>query len=242
MGLNGGIRWNKADSPLFGETFDVASTGLTGLQFGYARHLGAGPGPWLIGFEGDVEAGNQFAHLVIHPPVPAICRLAPGTPIPAPPGTQCIPLPQTTYSRSMEELGTVSARLRVGFAWEQVLLYATGGMAAAHVRRKVEDSFLASASLDAALHCGPADPPCLAFGQDSENLIGWTVGIGSELSVGSNLGVALEYRHADYGRRTFGFNPVFSGNGAATLATPVAASVAVRDDRITIRLNYYFHR
>lgn len=75
---------------------------------------------------------------------------------------------------------------------------------------------------------------------NSKNALGWTLGLGGELSVNPNISIAFEYRRSDYGSHTYSFNPVFPGNGGQSLGTPSPTTVAMMDDRVTLRLNYHF--
>lgn len=73
-----------------------------------------------------------------------------------------------------------SARARVGYAWDRVLVYGTAGVAAA------------SGSVD------------LATVKKDDVLIGWTVGAGAEYAVTDNILVRADYRYSDFGSVDFG--------------------------------------
>lgn len=72
---------------------------------------------------------------------------------------------------------SASARGRVGYAVDDLLIYAAGGLAAAHATISIS-------SLD-----GAAD----------DTLVGWTLGAGVELALNENWVGRAEYSYADYG-------------------------------------------
>jgi len=80
---------------------------------------------------------------------------------------------------SLNYLGTV--RGRVGYAFDRVLLYGTGGFAYGGVK---------------------VDSP---FGSLSRTGTGWTLGAGAEFAVWRNLTAKIEYRYTDLGRETYTF-------------------------------------
>lgn len=75
----------------------------------------------------------------------------------------------------MNWLGT--ARLRAGFALDNALIFATGGLAVGDVEIDVNNGYSAG----------------------TETLIGWTVGGGAELAVSEALSVKVEYLYIDLG-------------------------------------------
>jgi len=70
-------------------------------------------------------------------------------------------------------------RLRAGWAFEELLVYAAGGLAATGL--EIDDS-------DA------------GFGSDRERLLGWSLGGGLEIAVTPRLLVRVEYLYDDYGQ------------------------------------------
>ena len=75
-----------------------------------------------------------------------------------------------------------SARLRIGYALDRTLLFATGGVAIANAFVKV---------------------PALGF-DESKTFTGWTVGAGIEHAFTDNWVGSVEYRYADFGSETIG--------------------------------------
>jgi outer membrane immunogenic protein len=85
-----------------------------------------------------------------------------------------------------------SARARVGYAFDRVLVYATGG--AAWLQVKEDD----------------VSPAAGTFQETLKTLTGWTVGGGLDYAFTNNLIGRVEYRYSDFG--TFSYNPlVFPG-------------------------------
>jgi outer membrane immunogenic protein len=85
-----------------------------------------------------------------------------------------------------------SVRGRVGFAWDRVLFYGTGGVAFA----SIDNSF------------GLAGGPSL-FSATSGR-VGWTAGGGVEYAIDPNWSVRVEYRYTDYGDYNFATFPGFA--------------------------------
>lgn len=81
-----------------------------------------------------------------------------------------------------------SFRGRLGFAFDRVLIYGTGGLALA----SVEGSFSA-----------PTVSTLSASG--TQGRAGWTAGGGIEYAITNNWSVSAEYRYIDLGRATYSF-------------------------------------
>jgi len=82
-----------------------------------------------------------------------------------------------------------SARVRLGYAFDRALIYATGGWAGTR---------------------GEASVP--GFGERSETFSGYTVGAGLDYAFTDNIFARVEYRYTDFGSETFDF-------GAGTIDT-----------------------
>jgi outer membrane immunogenic protein len=85
-----------------------------------------------------------------------------------------------------------SVRGRLGYAFDNVLIYATGGVAFAQFQ----------------FAGGPAGGDVSSFSRD---LTGWTVGGGIEYAFQPNTIARLEYRYADYGDTTGSLAPLNPG-------------------------------
>lgn len=96
--------------------------------------------------------------------------------------------------------GSASVRGRVGFAFENVLLYGAAGLAAANV------------TIDNA-----------PFATLNDVMVGWTVGLGADIAFSENWFGRAEYRYSDYGKREY-----LPSADAAVTAHAVAVGVGYR--------------
>ena len=95
-------------------------------------------------------------------------------------------------SRTREPISG-AVRGRVGYAWDRVLFYATGGVAFASIRNSTFDTLTG------------------AFDQTDTGRVGWTAGGGVEYAIDNNWSVRADYRYTDYGHYTV-FEPNTSGD------------------------------
>jgi len=165
IGINAGIGGNKTD---YG--FDLGGTqlanasltsfgGFGGGQIGYNWQFG---GNWVLGLEADIQASNIKSEL----------------------NATIGPLSLTTGTE-IKYFGTVRGRL--GYAFDRVLVYGTGGYAYGS-----EDTKLNVA------------PNLLTFSR-SADLSGWVAGGGVEYAVSNALSLKTEYLYMEFDR-----NNVFS--------------------------------
>jgi outer membrane immunogenic protein len=146
LGINGGYGWGRSHWSAFGSNADP-SGGLVGGTIGYNWQ---GPGsPWVFGLEGDIDWSGIKGSFTN-----AACP------------TGC----ETRNSW----LGT--ARGRVGYAFDRVLPYFTGGLAVGDVQANQ-----------------------VGFAGVSDTKAGWTVGAGVEAAIVGNLTAKVEYLYADLG-------------------------------------------
>lgn len=136
-------------------------------------------------------------------------------------------------NRQLEYLGTVRGRL--GYAvTPTIMAYVTGGLAygganlSGAVSQSLRPSLLQSDTVR---------------GDRYDNLVGWTIGAGSEMALGRNLSAKLEYLYYDLGELTLG-NPSLAFTNILTGAQPVvdATTVKARYNGHILRLgmNYRF--
>jgi outer membrane immunogenic protein len=85
-----------------------------------------------------------------------------------------------------------SIRGRLGYAWDRVLVYATGGVAIGAFNGSACANFAATTVFDGFGGCTSS----------SSTRVGWTVGGGLEYAVTNNWSVRAEYRYSDFGRAT----------------------------------------
>jgi outer membrane immunogenic protein len=94
----------------------------------------------------------------------------------------------TSVTQDLEWFGTV--RLRVGHAWNNVLVYGTGGLAYGSIKYGYTQNNV------------PAGGTINLSSSDRQVEIGWTVGAGAEYAWDSRWSAKLEYLYFDLGDRT----------------------------------------
>jgi outer membrane immunogenic protein len=118
-------------------------------------------------------------------------------------------------------LGT--ARGRLGFAFGDALLYATGGAAAGEVVHSFTEFRVTTGETRNLT--------------DSPTKIGWVVGAGVEYRVWGNVSVGVEYLHVDLGSTTL----INDASTVGALAFPTSqATFTDRSDIVRARLNWLF--
>jgi outer membrane immunogenic protein len=108
-----------------------------------------------------------------------------------------------------------SARGRLGYAFNRVLLYATGGAAWANV---TEHDVIGSGPLAGTSNNSSATQP------------GWTVGAGLEYAFLNNLIGRVEYRYSDFG--TFSYAPA--------VFAPFVENHRITENQVLVGLSYKF--
>ena len=98
----------------------------------------------------------------------------------------------TTFNQDLEYLGTV--RGRIGYAFDSVLVYATGGLAYGKVNASARISDAAGTSVLA--------------GSQSKMQVGYTVGGGLEYALNRNWSIKGEYLFYDLGDQTLTTNAI----------------------------------
>jgi outer membrane immunogenic protein len=125
-----------------------------------------------------------------------------------------------TESTEIKEFGT--ARARVGYAFGQILPYATGGLGWANVT--AGDACPGNVIFGVACKAKPA------FNLTAnETYFGWTAGGGLEVAVNRNWSVKAEYLHADLGSKFF---PITSPG--------IPVFPALKMDTVKAGVNYRF--
>ncbi|HYI27380.1 MAG TPA: outer membrane protein, partial [Bradyrhizobium sp.] len=146
IGINAGYGWGRSDFGFLGGDADPSGA-VAGLTLGYNwQAMGS---PWVFGIEGDINWSDIRGGFVS-----AAC-------------------PFGCETRN-EWFGT--ARGRVGYAVDRVMLYATGGLAFGEVSTTFN-----------------------GFGGASETNLGWTLGGGIEGAIAPNWTAKLEYLYVDLG-------------------------------------------
>lgn len=117
---------------------------------------------WVVGVEADVEYSDASASGAVV--------------LPAPAGL-------TAFGIDNEWNGSVRARL--GYAFDRVLVYATGGVAFGGFDVRATNGLISSS--------------------DSATHVGWTVGAGVEYAITQNVTARAEYRYTDLGDKNYTF-------------------------------------
>jgi opacity protein-like surface antigen len=235
LGLHGGARWGPSNiSPQSFTSRHVSGTSTAGLQAGYDRTFGDWEnGHFLLGAEGDFNIGKLSTYQTRPTVIAAEQNLCFAIP--------CGPPPYFGGSDQSAVLADTSARVRVGITWQQWLLYLAGGGSLAHVRLHETATFQDDNPARAARHCAATDPVCSLSGADDAIVTGWTLGFGGEMKLSQNIGIAIEYRHSDFGQNTFNLVPTYTGTNFFSFGNfLLPASNRLTGDMTTLRVNYRF--
>jgi outer membrane immunogenic protein len=136
-------------------------------------------------------------------------------------GTQTV---TANYSAEVDWIATV--RARAGYTWnDRTLVYATAGVATASARLGT-----AYATVQ------PAPVPTPLTASDTEQMYGWTAGIGAEWAWSRNWSFGAEYRHVDLGHH--GFNTGVVDAALVPFVGRNSGSMHVVVDQVTVRANW----
>jgi outer membrane immunogenic protein len=122
-----------------------------------------------------------------------------------------------TSNLSDVALGTA----RLGYAWDNLLLYVKGGGAWGHTSSSSQ-SFAGAALISTTA--------------SSTNRTGWTVGTGIEFMMMQNVSARFEYDHIDFGTQAI----TVAGTSGAIAGTTSTLNSRDTVDMLTIGLNYKF--
>jgi outer membrane immunogenic protein len=183
FGLNGGYGFGQSE---FESTATNASSGsfsTDGGLFGVTAGANFQASSLVVGIEGDVDwtdiKGNQTST--------TFCGG----------GTSC------TLQTENDWLGTI--RARVGYAWDRVLFYGTGGGAFGNIKPLVS-------------------MPGFALSTNNTEF-GWTAGAGVEVALAENWTVRLEYLFVDLGKGTWSCSAALCGGTALLVPVSFDASL-----------------
>ena len=125
-----------------------------------------------------------------------------------------------------------SVRGRLGYSFNSVLLYATGGAAIADIDSRGTGTLIIPPAV-----LLPAPGTYTSTTSDSHLRLGWTLGAGFEWAIDQAWSIGAEYRHSDFGSITV--NSAIPDGLGTTYAT-VASDTRVTVDQATLRVNYRF--
>jgi len=222
VGANGGYGWGQdavnfapaagdaallfADGVVPRSVSTKPAGGLAGGQIGYNWQWNK---IWVVGLEADLDwAGINGSGSASLPTVPGV---AGGF--------------SNFATQKLASLGTVRARF--GYAIDNALFYATGGLA--YGSTSLQTSVIGVGK------CGPVG--VCATASSTQWMAGWTAGAGFEWAFASMWSLKAEYLYYDLGSRSqTQFDP------ADTFGAPYfSSSVAFRGDIVRVGLNYHLH-
>jgi outer membrane immunogenic protein len=192
---------------------------IGGAQIGYNLQFAS---HWVAGFEADIQASAEKAGTNLSNPfrfnVPggAGSSLVAGTAV-------------TDYEAKIAWFGTL--RGRVGYAWDRVMLYATGGLAYGEVQ-------MGGTNTVSGTVFGLPVSSTVALGHSQINP-GWTVGAGVEAALVDHWTWKAEYLYVDLGSLDDPDVPgprITSVTGGQTLTR-----THYTDNILRVGLNYKFH-
>ena len=207
-----------------------AAPGLSGVaanpirsdstHLGQSRFIGGGQagynwqsGNWLLGVEGDISwTGLNQSIITTKTMTPPLAGFM-------------------VHSEAMKEDWLATFRARAGFVVApSFLLYATGGLAVAHVQTASAVAFTVT--------------PDIYAGTFDETRAGWTVGGGGEWMIARNWSIKAEYLYVDLGKQTVNLACVNTGICGAPPQPAPGASYAndfrFREHVARVGLNYHF--
>ena len=138
-----------------------------------------------------------------------------------------------SVSSSLNSFGTF--RARGGYDFNNVFIYATGGIALGDLRSNTNVSF-------ATFPANPVYNGAVHIGSDSQINVGWVIGAGAEYAFTPGWSVKAEYLYVDFGTRTY-ISPLVSAAAPAAVGTGYfwSTSVRERDNIVRVGVNYKFN-
>ena len=204
IGVNGGYAFGSTDWTPGGALAGTGTFKTNGGLVGATLGVNFQSGPVVFGIEGD----GDWAKITGRVSNTTSTIGAAASPCGAAGAAAC------TFQTSNDWLATF--RGRVGYAFDRVLLYATGGGAAGNVK---------------ATFTNPNTIPTTTGSTDSTNF-GWTVGGGVEAALTENITAKVEYLFVD----------LQNGNcGAVLCGTPTNVPVSFDASVVRAGLNFKFN-
>jgi outer membrane immunogenic protein len=196
-----GYAWGKTNTTLgdnFGDFISFNSPTIDGViggaHVGYNLQLSQ----FVIGLEGSVD-GSSLKRTVNSNPFIG--------------GVLVVP---TTLTGNLGVQGSIRGRL--GYAWDRVLIYATGGVAFAGVNGSIYTPF--------------------GYDSFSNTRVGWTVGGGLEYAITNNWSVRAEYRYSQFGTSNIYANNSFALPGLA--AVGAYGRRKLEENQVQVGFSYKF--
>ena len=131
------------------------------------------------------------------------------------------------------KLGFLSTfRVRGGFAWDRLYVYATGGFAVGHIESETNISF-------ATFPVNPVYNGAIHIGSIARYRTGWVAGGGAEYGFLPNWSLKVEYLYIDLGSYSY-LSPLVAAAPAVTAGYAWSTSDHGREQLIRVGLNYKF--
>jgi outer membrane immunogenic protein len=200
-----------------------------GGQVGYNWQSGR----WVYGLEGQLQGlrtGQDFAFAV----------------------QEVITLPFVTHTLTgngtLERDIQAALRGRLGYTWDRLLVYGTGGVAFTRLKTNAAYTYAFALAPGVAPVAGVANPTTTTTTLDgSTTLVGLTLGAGFQYAFWQNVSIGLDYAHSFYGRHdlSLGMTPTVSSLGFFNTVPPVitpggavTGNYRLDTDEVTVRLNW----
>lgn len=200
------------------------------FQFG---HFVVGP---VIGFSGTRATNGSIASDFQSHAVFGLTSTTPVTVVP--PVTTTAATADTTFSaeRHAEQDWSGYAGAQVGFAWQRLLFYATGGAAFSQIDVRSFDRAsttffdVTGAPIGTQVDRAPANH----FNDAVNNVLtGWYVGGGTQYAFTDTIRAGVEYRHSDYGESLYHFTE----STPFRAVHPGATSVSVKNNMVLFKVS-----
>jgi outer membrane immunogenic protein len=199
-----------------------------GGQVGYNWQSGR----WVYGLEGQIQGlktGQDFAFAF--------------QPIVFPFATNAL-----TGNGTLERDIQAALRGRLGYTWDRLLVYGTGGVAFTRLKTNAAYTYAFALAPGVAPVAGVANPTTTTTTLDgSTTLVGLTLGAGFQYAFWQNVSIGLDYAHSFYGRHdlSLGMTPTVSSLGFFNTVPPVitpggavTGNYRLDTDEVTVRLNW----
>ncbi len=207
---------------------------LAGVLAGYSRQFDK----WVGGVEGSLDFGFGSTSSTFTSTLPATL-LTPGVPV--------------TFDRNVSGNIAWSLRGRVGYLYNDFLIYGTAGLAGVRLKLSATDTWTNVPGGPAATSDGipPANlgplGPYVTTAEETHQRVGFTFGGGVEKPVTDTLMVGAEFRHTGFGSQDFQLaNPSIAVNGplpaggSPASAIPAPVTVNFTENRFTVHVTMKF--
>lgn len=205
----------------FRVTSDPRHVGIDADGFNAGIQIGANWqfSQWVVGVEGDWSWSDAKGSTVA--PARSEWEVLSGISLVGDTGEDIFPV---THNQRIKWFAT--ARARLGWAYDNILLYGTGGFA--WKRSQVtfsgtvppQDGFWGSRRFVA---------------RDAKTHTGWTIGLGAEVGVTESVSIKGEWLYMDFGTKTYNLSVPFADDNIV-----VATKVKLTEHVVRVGLNYRF--